>query len=245
MFYDNTTLAHQGAEAMRQQINKRYVWKGMTSDIKEYVKSCYKCQRRGGPKENNRKRTIVLMDIFERWRIDIVGSLPQTENGYRYIVVAIDYFSRWPEARPLTYANARQVAKFIYKEIICRFGTPKVLQNDRGTHFVNKVIQELTDKFWIRHSLSSPYHSQSNGLVKRFNRILCKGLAKVAETINDWNTYIQPVLFLYQTRELRVIGQLLFTLVYGKNLVLAIDSSSKGQELIEKLLEITDKVLQL
>ena len=67
------------------------------------------------------------MDIFERWGIDIVGPLPQTEDGYRYIVVAIDYFSRWPEARPLTHANARQVAKFIYEEIICRFGAPRVL----------------------------------------------------------------------------------------------------------------------
>src|SRR6266536_2531197 len=185
------------------------------------------------------------MDIFERWGIDIVGPLPQTEDGYRYIVVAMDYFSRWPEARPLTHANARQVAKFIYEEIICRFGISRILQSDRGTHFVNKVIQELTDKFWIQHSLSSPYHSQSNRLVKRFNRILCEGLAKVAETINDWDTYIQPVLFLYQTRELRVTGQPPFTLVYGKNLVLTMDSSSKRQELIKRLLEITDKISQL
>ena len=190
MFHDNPTSAHQGAEAMRQQINKRYVWKGMTSDIKEYIKSCYECQRRGGPKENNQKRTIVPMDIFERWGIDIVGPLPQTEDGYRYIVVAMDYFSRWPEARPLTHANAGQVAKFIYEEIICRFSTSKILQCDRGTHFVNEVIQELTDKFRIRHSLSSPYHPQSNRLMERFNRTLCEGLAKVAETINDWDTYI-------------------------------------------------------
>jgi len=74
---------------------------------------------------------------------------------------------------------------------------------------------------------------------------LCEGLAKVAETINNWNTYIQPVLFLYQTHKLRVTGQPPFILVYGKNPVLAIDSPSKGQELIEKLLEITDKVSQL
>src|SRR6266511_5801614 len=126
------------------------------------------------------------MDIFERWEFDIVRSLPQTEDEYRYIVVAMDYFSRWPEARPLTHANARQVAKFIYEEIIYRFGTPRVLQSDRGMHFVNKVIQELTDKFRIRHSLSSPYHPQSNGLVEHFNRTLCEELAKVAETINDW-----------------------------------------------------------
>src|SRR6266498_1863001 len=185
MFHDNPTSAHQDAEAMRQQINKRYVWKGMTSNIKKYVRICYECQRRGGPKENNQKRTIILMDIFEKWGIDIVRPLPQMEDGYRYIVVAMDYFSRWPEARPLTHANARQVAKFIYEEIICRFGAPRVLQSDRGTHFVNEVIQELTDKFWIWHSLFSPYHSQSNRLVERFNRTLYEGLAKVAETIND------------------------------------------------------------
>src|SRR6266540_315631 len=123
------------------------------------------------------------MDIFERWEIDIVGPLPQTEDGYRYVVVAMDYFSRWPKARPLTHANARQVAKFIYKEIICRFSASRVLQSDRGMHFVNEVIQKLTDKFWIRHSLSSPYHPQSNKLVECFNRTLCEGLA---ETINDW-----------------------------------------------------------
>ncbi len=140
----------------------------------------------------------------------------------------MDYFSRWPEARPLTHANARQVTKFIYEEIIYRFGASRVLQSNRRTHFINEVIQELTDKFWIQHSLSSSYHPQSNGLVEYFNRTLCEGLAKVAETINDWDTYIQPVLFSYRTRELRVIGQPPFTLVYGKNLVLVMDSLSKG-----------------
>jgi len=125
------------------------------------------------------------MDIFERWGINIVGPLSQTEDGYRYIVVAIDYFSKWPEARPLTHTNARQMAKFIYEEIICRFGVSRVLQSNRGIHFVNEMIQELTNKFQIWHSLSLPYHPQSNGLVECFNRTLCEGLAKVAETIND------------------------------------------------------------
>src|SRR6266540_2978145 len=157
----------------------------------------------------------------------------------------MNYFSRWPEARPLKTVNADTVATFLYEEIICRFGASRILQNDRGTHFVNELIQRLTKRFKIKHSLSSPYHSQSNRLVKRFNKTLCKGLAKMTETINDWNSYIQPVLFSYQTHELRVTGQLLFTLVYGKNLVLAMDSLSKGQELIERLLEIIDKVSQL
>src|SRR6266545_4845732 len=81
---------------------------------------------------------------YEKWGIDIVGPLPITREGNRYIVVAMDYFSRWPEARPLKAANAETVATFIYEEIICRFGAPRVLQSDRGTHFVNEVIWKLT-----------------------------------------------------------------------------------------------------
>ena len=82
-------------------------------------------------------------------------------------------------------------------------------------------------------------------MVECFNKTLCEGLAKVAKTINDWDTYIQPVLFSYQMCELRITSQPSFTLVYGKNPVLAIDNLSKGWELIDRLLEITDKVSQL
>src|SRR6266498_2834059 len=132
-------------------------------------------------KQNNQKRTIPLTDIFERWGIDIVGLLPITREGNRYIVVAMDYFSRWPEARPLKAANADMVAIFLYEEIICRFKALRILQSDRGTHFVNEVIQRLTKRFKIKHSLSSPYHPQLNGLVKRFNKTFCEEIAKLAE----------------------------------------------------------------
>src|SRR6266508_2506720 len=131
----------------------------MRNDIKEYAKTCFQCQQRGSMKQNNQKRTISPTDIFERWGKDIV--------------VAMDYFSRWPEARPLKVANAETVATFIYEEIICRFRAPRILQSDRGTHFVNEVIWKLTKRFRVRHSLSSPYHPQSNGLVERFNKTLC------------------------------------------------------------------------
>ena len=109
----------------------------------------------------------------------------------------MDYFSRWPEAKPLKFANAHTVATFIYEDIICRFGAPKIIQSDQGTHFVNEVVMKLTQRFRIKHSLSSPYHPQSNGLVERFNKTLCEGIAKIAEEIDQWDQYIQPVLFAY------------------------------------------------
>src|ERR1043165_7077540 len=64
-----------------------------------------------------------------------------------------------------------------------RYRVPKVIQSDQGIHFVNEVIKELTKKFQVKYSLSSPYHSQSNGLVKRFNQTLCKGLVKLEDSI--------------------------------------------------------------
>src|SRR5687767_6266380 len=156
----------------------------------------------------------------------------------------MDYFSRWPEAKALKSANAEEVAKFLYEEIICRFGVPKKIQSDQGTHFINELIRKLTDKFWIKHSLSSPYHPQSNGLVERFNRTLCEGIAKVADTIMDWDQYIQPVLFAFRTKKLRISNKSLYMLAYGKEPNLSMDEARK-MTMMERLLEITDKVPQL
>jgi|SRR6266542_2305259 len=109
-------------------------------------------------RQNNQKRTISPTDIFERWGVDIVEPLPITREGNRYIVVAMDYFSRWPEVRSLKTVNADTVVTFLYEEIICRFGASRTLQSDRGTHFVNELIQKLIKRFKIKHSLLSPYH---------------------------------------------------------------------------------------
>ena len=73
---------------------------------------------------------ISLMNLFQRWGIDIVGPLPMTEDGNCYIIVAVDYFSRWPEVRPLRHTNAIIVATFIYEEIICRYEPPVIIQSD-------------------------------------------------------------------------------------------------------------------
>src|SRR6266498_2933148 len=127
MFHNDPTQAHQNADAMYYHILKRYLWQNMRKDIKEYAKTYFQCQQRGPMRQNNQKRTISLTDIFERWEVDIVGPLPITREGNKYIVVAMDYFSRWPEARPLKVANADTVAMFLYEEIICRFGASRIL----------------------------------------------------------------------------------------------------------------------
>ena len=131
------------------------------------------------------------------------------------------YFTRWPEAKLTKTANSIDIATFIYKEIICRYGALKVIQSDQGMHFVNKVIKELTKRFQVKYSLSLPYHSQSNGLVERFNRTLYEGLAKLGDSIYDWDRFIQPVLFAYKTKQLRITGRLPFQLIHERESTLA------------------------
>ncbi len=157
----------------------------------------------------------------------------------------MDYFLRWPEARPLKAANAKTVATFIYEEIICRYEASRIIQSDRGTHFINEVIQKLTKKFRVKHSLLSPYHLQSNGLIERFNKTLYEGIAKVAEELGSWDQYIQPILFAYRTKELRISKQSPYKLVYGKEPMLVIDYGPYDSSIIEKLLEIMEKIPQL
>src|SRR6266498_2940943 len=230
---------------MYYHISKRYLWQNMKKDNKEYAKTYFQCQQRESMKQNNQKRTIPPTDIFERWEVDIVEPLPITREGNRYIVVAIDYFLRWPEAKPLKTANADTVATFLYEEIICRFEALRILQSDRGTHFINELIQRLTKRFKIKYSLSSPYHPQSNGLVERFNKTLCEGIAKLVKEVDQWDRFIQPVLFAYRTKELRISKQSPYMLVYGREPTLVMDYRKHGDSIMKRLLEITEKIPQL
>ena len=102
----------------------------------------------------------------------------------------------------------------------------------------------LTGKFQIKHSLSSPYHPQSNGLVERFNRTLCEGLAKVTEVTQTWDKFVQPILFAYRVKELKITQTSPYKLVYGKEPKLAMDKIRKDT-LVERLTEIINKVSQI
>jgi len=153
----------------------------MYKDIRGYVQTCDACQRRGNPKANNILHSIELKAPFQRIGIDILEPLTITKKGNRYIVTAMDYFTKWPIAKAIKEATAKTISKFIYEKIICEHGCSQVLQSDRETHFINRVIQDLSEKFRIKYRLSTLYHPQTNSLIERFNQTFCKKLAKMAK----------------------------------------------------------------
>ena len=185
IMHNHETGGHFGKDTTYEKIRERYYWKGMYKDIEEYIKTCDACQRRGRKGGKGYLNPIKVGKPFERIGIDFVGPLARTKKGNKYILVITDYLTKWPEAKALREATAENVVEFIYKDIICRHGCPGIILSDRGTHFRNKLVDGLCEKFEIKHKLSSPYHPQTNGLVERFNRTLCEALAKVSEKENQ------------------------------------------------------------
>ena len=243
MFHNDPTAAHFAVDAMFEKIRTRYYWPQMYEDIRTYVKSCDSCQRRGKNKRNQTLHPIPVNSPFYQIGIDFVGPLPITKNENRYIIVAMDYLTKWPEAKPVKEATAEQAAKFIYEEIICRHGCPAKILSDQGSHFKNRMIEQLVQKFEIKHLFSTPYHPQTNGLVERFNRILCESLAKLStDNENMWDKYIQPVLFAYRTTPQSTTKLTPFYLTYGREAKLPIDSPELEGEsnLIERIRTIID-----
>ena len=136
----------------------------MEADCVEFVKHCHKCQIFANlihvpPTE---LYTLSSPWPFSIWGIDVIGKIhPKASNGHEFILVAIDYFTKWIEAQSYAKLTANKVAKFLQEFIICRHGMPHSIISDQGQHFRGKV-QELCDKFHIQRHRSSPYRPQTN-----------------------------------------------------------------------------------
>ncbi|GBC06766.1 hypothetical protein RclHR1_07020009 [Rhizophagus clarus] len=222
--HSDPLAGHFSLDETYRKIKIRYYWPQMFEDVRNYVKTCDECQRRGKNRRAEPLHPIKIGQPFDRVGMDIVGPLPQTKDGNKYIVVATEYLTKWPEARAIPDAKATSVVSFFYEDIICRHGCPKEILTDRGTHFVNDMLNSLCDKFGVKHRLSTAYHPQTNGLVERFNRTLCETLAKFAnENKNDWDLYVSTALFAYRTRKHNTTRHEPFYLMYGRETILPIE----------------------
>ena len=219
--HSDPLAGHFAIEETYRRVKIRYYWPQMFEDVRQYVKTCDECQRRGKNKRTEPLHPIKVGQPFDRIGMDIVGPLPKTKNGNSYIVVATEYLTKWPEARAIPDAKASSVVSFFYEDIICRHGCPKILLTDRGTHFVNEMLNSLCDKLGTKHKFLFAYYPQTNGLVERFNRTLCETLAKFAnDHKDDWDNYISSSLFAYRTKRYETTRHEPFYLMYGREAII-------------------------
>ncbi|RYA46319.1 hypothetical protein DD606_24495 [Enterobacter cloacae complex sp. GF14B] len=179
----------------------------------------------------------MAFDVFEKWGIDAICVLPITSRGKIYILTSVDYLSRWAEAIAVKQITAKDVAKFVYDEICCKFGVPLELLSDKGPGFRAKLLDFLCTKMKIRHQHTTPYYPQCNGLNERFNGELVQILSKVTEHQGkNWDLELPSALWAYRTSVKTGTGFTPFHLVYGKEALLPVEVELPAVKMLEKLL---------
>jgi len=104
----------------------------------------------------------VHLEPFEKWALDFIGPINPPSKGKKYILVCTDYVTKWAEAKALVRATERTVVNFLFEEIFVRYGVPREIVTDQGTRFTSRIVQEITQKYQIKHRRSMPYYTQAN-----------------------------------------------------------------------------------
>ncbi|GJT06325.1 reverse transcriptase domain-containing protein [Tanacetum coccineum] len=173
------------------------------------------------------QNAIQVCEIFDLWGIDFMGPFPSS-RGNKYILVAVDYLSKWVEAKALPTNDARVVVKFL-KSLFSRFGAPRAIISDRGTHFCNDKFDKVMSKYGVTHRLSTPYHPQTSGQVEVTNRGLKRILERtVGENRASWSDKLDDALWAFRTAYKTPIGCTPYKLVYGKACHLPVELEHKA-----------------
>jgi hypothetical protein len=217
-----------GDSTARKVLLAGFWWPTLFKDAHKFVRRCDPCQRVGKPIPSSAMPLIPILAQapFEKWGIDFVGPIsPASRYGQkRYILVATDYVTKWAEAEAVKSDDAATVARFMYEHIITRFGCPKELVSDRGSHFINSTIEALTEKYEIKHRKTTPYHPRANGQTEKTNGLLCKIIMKtISKSRTNWDTKLFAALWAYRTAYKVTTGCTPFQLVYGLEAILPIE----------------------
>ncbi|GJU94492.1 reverse transcriptase domain-containing protein [Tanacetum coccineum] len=167
--HSGPTGGHYSANYTAKKIfDSGFYWPTIYKDAHDFVTRCDIYQRQGKISQHDEmpQNSIQVCDIFDIWGIDFMGSFPSS-RGNKYILVVVDYLSKWFEAKALPTNDARVVCKFL-KTFFSRFGAPRAIISDRGTHFCNDQFAKVMLKYRITHRLSAAYHPQTSGQVEAF-----------------------------------------------------------------------------
>ncbi|GKD43926.1 reverse transcriptase domain-containing protein, partial [Tanacetum coccineum] len=161
--HSGPTGRHYGANYTAKNVfDSGFYWLTIYKDAHDLVTRCDTCQRQRKILQHDEmpQNFIQVCEIFDVWGIDFMGSFPSSQ-GNKYILVAVDYLSKWVEAKALPTNDARVVCKFL-KSLFARFGAPRAIISDRETHFCNDKFAKVMLKYVVTHRLSTVYHPQTS-----------------------------------------------------------------------------------
>lgn len=203
----HSDYGHLGFPGILGIVTGRGWWQSLEKDAKKFISYCPSCQisQRSRPNlEREEPRTLnnEHLQIFDRWAIDLIGILPTTPSGNRWIVTAIEYLTGWPIAKALPDAKAETIAEFLHEEIAMVYGAPKELLSDNGGNLTGHVMTHYLGRLRTKHRVTTPYHPRTNGKVENFNGFLGATLTRlmVNRPTVLWDQYLSQALFAIRVR---------------------------------------------
>ncbi|XP_044131341.1 uncharacterized protein LOC122924381 [Bufo gargarizans] len=178
---------HLSKGAMSALVLEHWFAPGIQTLFEKFVQGCLTCARHNPGRfvKTPKKHTPKPLYPFQRVQVDYI-QLPKVST-YEYVLVAIDVFSGCPEAWPVTTATAKNTAKKILSEVVCRYGIPEVIESDRGTHFTGEIMGHILKTLGITQALHTPYHPESSGKVERLNGTIKLKLQKYLDSHSSMN----------------------------------------------------------
>ncbi|RDX86079.1 gag-pol, partial [Mucuna pruriens] len=193
---------HGSTQTARKVLDCEFYWPTIFRDAYHFVSTCEKCQKAGmaiSKTHEMPQQPILFCEVFDVLGIDFMRPFPAS-NGYSYILLAVDYMSRWVEAIATKTNDAKVVVDFLKFNIFCQFGVPKALLSDQGSHFYNRAMSSLLNRYEVVHRIATSYHPESNNQAEVFNREIKKTLQKMTNpSRKDWSRLLKDTLWAHRT----------------------------------------------
>jgi hypothetical protein len=231
-----------GLETTQKILRAGYFWPTLIKDCIKSVEKCHLCQifsqkMRAHPAP---MFPVITVGPFTKWGIDYTTCNPPSAKGHRYIIVAVDYFTKWVEAMPMFKYDGKTGALFLFNQIIARFDVPREIVTDHGSHFQNQMMTELTSNLGLRQDHSSPYYPQANGQVKVVKKTLKTILWRTINSAkSNWHLMLYSALWAYRIYVKTATNFSPFQLVYGLEAVFPIECQIPSLKLAVQLLPDT------
>ena len=212
-----TTGGHLGSRSLTYSMQSKFFWPKMARDIKDLIRSCPQCQKKKDVKIQKVVQELnpVPIPFGKQWSqigIDLMGL--KEVHGYKYILTAIDYFTKWVEMAPLKQKSGEEVAFWLW-QWTCRHGAADIHISDQGREFNNALSAELCALTGTKHRVTSAYHPQANGLVERANGHTTNMLRAAIEDQEDWLQLIPSIMCAHNNKIQQSTGFSPYHLMYG------------------------------
>ena len=226
LLHDNICAGHLGIHRTIARVRSRFYWVGYKQDIINKCNTCHVCQARKMPTKTSRAplKPYIVGIPMERVQMDLIGPLPESFSGNKYVLSLTCCFTKWTESFPLKSITAKTIASTLVDQFICRFGVPREIHTDQGRQFEAQLFQELCTLLGIDKTRTTAFHPASDGLIERVQRTIEDMLSKYIESNQrNWDEVLPLLLMAYRSSKQESTKMTPSMMMLGREIDLPVD----------------------